>query len=91
MPYEGIPIVEQVSLVGSDYIPSKAQLKVNDIEDIADACRVFSTLRILQDLIGCEEFLDLSDEGVLLNCNSLDFVEELDYILKDDSEAEDAD
>ena len=56
---------------------------------MADACRVFSTLRILQDLVGCEQFLDLTDEGVLLNCNSLDFVEELDYILKQDSEEED--
>ena len=37
-------------------------------------------LRILQDFVGCDAFLNLNDEDVLLNCNSLDFVEELDFL-----------
>ena len=42
-------------------------------------------MRILQDFVGCDPpFLDLADEAVLLNCNSLDFVEELDYLAIDE-------
>ena len=41
---------------------------------------MYSTLRILQDFIGCDKFLDLNDPGVLQNCDSLEFVEELDYL-----------
>ena len=70
-------------------MPSKTQLSQPDIEDIEDACRVFSALRILQDFVGCDPpFLDLADEAVLLNCNSLDFVEELDYLDEDDENGE---
>ena len=31
-------------------------------------------------MLGCDKFLDLDDPGVLQNCDSLDFVEELDYM-----------
>ena len=74
------------------YLPSKVQLSQPEIEDIEDACRVFAALRILQDFVGCEPpFLDLADESVLLNCNSLDFVEELDYLVDDEEYAERSD
>lgn len=47
---------------------------------------MYSTLRILQDFIGCDKFLDLNDPGVLQNCDSLEFVEELDYLAVDNDE-----
>ena len=53
-----------------------------------DACRVFSTLRILQDFVGCENFLSLEDKRVLLDCSSLDFVEELDFMAGEQSDSD---
>jgi len=43
-------------------------------------------LRILQDQIGCDKFLDLSDQDVLQNCDPLDFVDELDYLAARDED-----
>ena len=60
--------------------PTKLQIANSTKSDLNDACRVFSTLQILQNFLGCDQFLDLEDPYVLQNCDSLDFVEELDYL-----------
>lgn len=61
-------------------IPSKLQISNIRNGDLEDACRVYSTLRVLQDFIGCDKFLDLEDAEVLQNCDSLDFLDEIDYL-----------
>lgn len=34
----------------------------------------------MQDFIGCDKFLDLEEPEVLQNCDSLDFLDEIDYL-----------